>query len=84
MTDVSSQNAQLSELKTQINNLTKLQYTMNEHMTTLSKNYHSVVQDLLNFQKTMNAQDQLMQSLVQYLIHLDTGLYSTATRYIIY
>jgi len=47
---------------------------MNEHLHSLSKNYHSVVQDLLNFQKNMVAQDQLMQNLVQYLVNLEAGM----------
>ncbi|RIA95968.1 HSF-type DNA-binding-domain-containing protein [Glomus cerebriforme] len=61
----------LTELQSQVNNLTKLQTNMNEHLHALSKNYHSVVQDLLNFQKNMVAQDQLMQNLVQYLVNLE-------------
>jgi len=63
--------AHLTELQSQVNNLTKLQTTMNEHLHGLSKNYHTVVQDLLNFQKNMVAQDQLMQNLVQYLVNLE-------------
>ena len=43
--------AHLTELQSQVNNLTKLQTTMNEHLHALSKNYHTVVQDLLNFKK---------------------------------
>ncbi|CAI2179606.1 17003_t:CDS:2 [Funneliformis geosporum] len=61
----------LTELQSQVNNLTKLQTNMNDHLHSLSKNYHSVVQDLLNFQKNMVAQDQLMQNLVQYLVNLE-------------
>jgi len=64
----------LTELQSQVNNLTKLQTNMNEHLHALSKNYHSVVQDLLNFQKNMVAQDQLMQNLVQYLVNLEAGV----------
>ncbi|GBB89223.1 hypothetical protein RclHR1_01590028 [Rhizophagus clarus] len=66
----------LTELQSQVNNLTKLQTNMNEHLHALSKSYHSVVQDLLNFQKNMVAQDQLMQNLVQYLVNLEAGNYN--------
>ncbi|KAG9286024.1 hypothetical protein G9A89_022700 [Geosiphon pyriformis] len=61
-------NIHLNELQAQVSNLTKLQTNMNNHLHSLSKNYHTVVQDLLNFQKNMVAQDQLMQNLVQYLV----------------
>ncbi|CAG8485191.1 6377_t:CDS:2 [Ambispora leptoticha] len=63
-----STNPHLNELQSQVNTLTKLQTNMNNHLHALSKNYHNVVQDLLNFQKNMAAQDQLMQNLVQYLV----------------
>jgi osomolarity two-component system response regulator SKN7 len=65
----------LTELQSQVNNLTKLQTNMNEHLHALSKNYHTVVQDLLNFQRNMVAQDQLMQNLVQSLVNLEAGRY---------
>ncbi|PKY53864.1 hypothetical protein RhiirA4_47244 [Rhizophagus irregularis] len=61
----------ITELQSQVNNLTKLQTNMNDHLHALSKNYHSVIQDLINFQKNMIAQDQLMQNLVQYLVNLE-------------
>ncbi|CAG8444889.1 5584_t:CDS:10 [Ambispora gerdemannii] len=61
-------NPHLNELQSQVSTLTKLQSNMNNHLHALSKNYHTVVQDLLNFQKNMVAQDQLMQNLVQYLV----------------
>lgn len=63
----------ITELQSQVNNLTKLQSNMNDHLHALSKNYHSVIQDLINFQKNMIAQDQLMQNLVQYLVNLEAG-----------
>ncbi|CAG8458712.1 6446_t:CDS:2 [Acaulospora colombiana] len=56
-------NVHITELQSQINNLTKLQTSMNDHLHSLSQNYYSVIQDLLNFQKNMVAQDQLMQNL---------------------
>ncbi|CAH1763298.1 864_t:CDS:10, partial [Entrophospora sp. SA101] len=71
MTNIPSQNIQLSEFQSQINNLNKLQYTMNDHLITLSKNYHSVAQDLLNLEKGMIARDQLIQNLAQRLASLD-------------
>nr|CAG8465382.1 7704_t:CDS:2 [Entrophospora candida] len=44
---------------------------MNDHLITLSKNYHSVAQDLLNLEKGMIARDQLIQNLAQRLASLD-------------
>ncbi|CAG8473384.1 6960_t:CDS:10 [Acaulospora morrowiae] len=61
----------ITELQSQINHLTRLQANMDNHLHSLSDNYNSIVQELSSFQKSMAAQDQLMQNLVQYLVSLE-------------
>lgn len=42
-------------------------------MTALTQDYQTVVGELMNFQRNLVAQDQLMQNLIQYLVNLEAG-----------
>lgn len=53
---------------------------MQQHMTNLSADYQAVIGEMMNFQRNMVAQDQLMQNIIQYLVNLEAGespLYTT-------
>ena len=60
-----------SSLKDQVASLTMIQDQMTSHIGTLTKQYQNVIGEMLTFQKNMVQQDQLMQNLVQYLVHLE-------------
>ncbi|OLL22498.1 Transcription factor prr1 [Neolecta irregularis DAH-3] len=62
---------QINILQQQVDTLTKLQSHMNAHLQGLSKNYQSVISEMLTFQRNMVAQDQVMQNLIQYLVNLE-------------
>jgi len=62
---------QINSLQQQVDTLTKLQSHMNTHLQGLSKNYQSVISEMLTFQRNMLAQDQVMQNLIQYLVNLE-------------
>ncbi|KDE02703.1 hypothetical protein MVLG_06765 [Microbotryum lychnidis-dioicae p1A1 Lamole] len=44
---------------------------MQQHINNLSQDYQAVIGEMMNFQRNMVAQDQLMQNLIQYLINLE-------------
>lgn len=46
---------------------------MQQHMSNLSADYQAVIGEMINFQRNMVAQDQLMQNLIQYLVSLEAG-----------
>lgn len=46
---------------------------MSQHMHSLSQEYQTVMGEMMNFQRNMVAQDQLMQNLIQYLVNLEAG-----------
>ncbi|GAA6012394.1 hypothetical protein JCM10207_007072 [Rhodosporidiobolus poonsookiae] len=58
-------------LAAQIDNLSRTQVAMQQHMTNLSQDYQAVIGEMMNFQRNMVAQDQLMQNLIQYLVNLE-------------
>lgn len=70
---MSGSSSQVANLQNKVESLTKLQGNMHDHLTSLSKNYQSVISEMLNFQRNMVAQDQLMQNLIQYLVNLEAG-----------
>ncbi|GAA5926818.1 hypothetical protein JCM10213_002458 [Rhodosporidiobolus nylandii] len=63
--------ADFQALLAQIDNLSRTQGAMQQHMTNLSQDYQAVIGEMMNFQRNMVAQDQLMQSLIQYLVNLE-------------
>ncbi|BGP38228.1 kinase-regulated stress-responsive transcription factor skn7 [Rhodotorula kratochvilovae] len=58
-------------LQAQLNELARTQVAMQQHMTNLSQDYQAVIGEMMNFQRNMVAQDQLMQNLIQYLVSLE-------------
>ncbi len=60
-----------SSLKEQVASLTMIQDQMTHHIGTLTKQYQNVIGEMLTFQRNMVQQDQLMQNLIQYLVHLE-------------
>ena len=60
-------------LQGQLNELARTQVAMQQHMTNLSQDYQAVIGEMMNFQRNMVAQDQLMQNLIQYLVSLEAG-----------
>ncbi|KAJ3035813.1 kinase-regulated stress-responsive transcription factor skn7 [Rhizophlyctis rosea] len=57
-----------TDLQSQVDSLTKLQADMATYLQSLSRNYHLVVEEVLNFRKNMAAQDQVIRNLVDYLV----------------
>lgn len=56
-----------------MDNLNRTQQSMSQHLQALGRDYQSVVGEMMNFQRNMVAQDQLMQNLIQYLVNLEAG-----------
>lgn len=65
--------ADLSGLQAQLDQLHRGQQGMQQHMNSLSQDYQAVIGEMMNFQRNMVAQDQLMQNLIQYLVNLEAG-----------
>ncbi|ORY43593.1 HSF-type DNA-binding-domain-containing protein [Leucosporidium creatinivorum] len=61
----------LSGLQAQLDQLHRSQQGMQQHMNSLSQDYQAVIGEMMNFQRNMVAQDQLMQNLIQYLVNLE-------------
>ncbi|KWU41740.1 hypothetical protein RHOSPDRAFT_7347, partial [Rhodotorula sp. JG-1b] len=57
----------------QLDNLARTQAAMQQHMSNLSADYQAVIGEMINFQRNMVAQDQLMQNMIQYLVSLEAG-----------
>ncbi|GAA5903994.1 uncharacterized protein JCM6883_002049 [Sporobolomyces salmoneus] len=55
----------------QLDNMNRVQQAMQQHMTNLSADYQAVIGEMMNFQRNMVAQDQLMQNIIQYLVNLE-------------
>lgn len=60
-------------LQNQVDTLSRSHKSMGDHMTALTQDYQTVVGELMNFQRNLVAQDQLMQNLIQYLVNLEAG-----------
>lgn len=60
-------------LQNQVEHISRSQTAMSQHMHTLSQEYQTVMGEMMNFQRNMVAQDQLMQNLIQYLVNLEAG-----------
>ncbi|SPC64165.1 related to SKN7 - transcription factor [Ustilago sp. UG-2017b] len=60
-----------ADLRAQVANLTAVQDHMQNHILALTKQYQSVIGEMLTFQRNMVQQDQLMQNLIQYLMSLE-------------
>ncbi|KAJ3279321.1 kinase-regulated stress-responsive transcription factor skn7, partial [Borealophlyctis nickersoniae] len=62
-----------NDLQSQVDSLMKLQSDMATYLQSLSRNYHMVVEEVLNFRRNMAAQDQAMRNLVDYLVGKESG-----------
>ncbi|GAA5837063.1 hypothetical protein JCM11251_004490 [Rhodosporidiobolus azoricus] len=69
-----------ASLQGQLDNLSRTQVAMQQHMTNLSQDYQAVIGEMMNFQRNMVAQDQLMQNLIQYLVNLEADQKGTAAQ----
>ncbi|GAA5860701.1 hypothetical protein JCM8547_005507 [Rhodosporidiobolus lusitaniae] len=67
-------------LQAQLDNLSRTQVAMQQHMSNLSQDYQAVIGEMMNFQRNMVAQDQLMQNLIQYLVNLEADQKGTAAQ----
>ncbi|GAA5947364.1 hypothetical protein JCM3765_001641 [Sporobolomyces pararoseus] len=57
--------------QSQLDGLVRSQQAMQQHMSNLSADYQAVIGEMMNFQRNMVAQDQLMQNIIQYLVNLE-------------
>ena len=62
-----------AQLQSQVERLTRAQEEMTHHITSLEKNYQNVLIEMVQFQKGMAAQDQLLQHLIQYFLNWEGG-----------
>lgn len=60
-------------MQQQIESLHRTQQGLAQHMSNISQDYQIVMGEMMNFQRNMVAQDQLMQNLIQYLVNLEAG-----------
>ncbi|KAK9766149.1 kinase-regulated stress-responsive transcription factor skn7 [Basidiobolus ranarum] len=61
------------DLQGQVHSVSKLQSDMGNYLQSLSKNYQVMVEEILSFRKNMVAQDQMLQSIVQYILNQDSN-----------
>ena len=52
---------------------------LSQHMDHLRQDYAAVTGEMMNFQRNLVAQDQLMQNLIQYLVNLEADQKKTST-----
>lgn len=64
----SSHQAQITSLQNEIVRLEGVQDDMAIHIRHLEKNYQNVLNEMVDFQRTMARQDQLMQGLIEYFL----------------
>ncbi|CAG8670474.1 13545_t:CDS:2, partial [Ambispora leptoticha] len=55
------------DIYSEVDSLVELQTEMSNCLESLNKNYHTVMDEILVFRRTLAAQDDLMQNLVQFL-----------------
>lgn len=75
-----STQAQIASLQNEIARLESVQDDMALHIRHMEKNYQNVLNEMVDFQRTMARQDQLMQGLIEYFLSPagnDGGLSST-------
>lgn len=66
-------NFDANAVQAQLDNMHQTMHSMSQHVQTLGQDYQAVIGEMLTFQKNLIAQDQLMQSLIQYLVNLEAG-----------
>jgi osomolarity two-component system, response regulator SKN7 len=60
-------------LQAQVDRLTQSQEEMTSNFRNLEQNYQDVLSEMINFQRTMAQQDQLMQNLISYFLQVENG-----------
>jgi osomolarity two-component system response regulator SKN7 len=65
--------SQLEALQHQVDRLTQSQEEMTAHVRNLERNYQDVLVEMVNFQRNMAQQDNLMQNLIQYFLQVENG-----------
>ena len=60
--------ATIEALQATIENMARTQEEMALHIRHLETNYRNVLNEMVDFQRTMARQDQLMQGLIEYLL----------------
>ncbi|KAH8093933.1 HSF-type DNA-binding-domain-containing protein, partial [Cristinia sonorae] len=63
-----SHQPQINTLQNEITRLESVQDDMAMHIRHLEKNYQNVLNEMVDFQRTMARQDQLMQGLIEYFL----------------
>lgn len=66
-------NAIIQSLQAQVDRLTQAHDDMASHIRHLESNYQSVLGEMVNFQRNMAQQDNLMQSLIHYFLQLENA-----------
>lgn len=61
--------SQINDLQNQVESLTRYQETLSKHLQTLSEQYQTVVSKMLNFQQTLDTQDNVMQNIIHYIVN---------------
>lgn len=60
-------------LQHQVDRLTQSQDDMSAHLRNLERSYQDVLVEMVNFQRNMAQQDNLMQNLIQYFLNSENG-----------
>jgi osomolarity two-component system response regulator SKN7 len=60
-------------LQHQVERLNQSQEEMSAHVRSLERNYQDVLVEMVNFQRNMAQQDNLMQNLIQYFLQAENG-----------
>jgi osomolarity two-component system response regulator SKN7 len=68
-----SSSSQVEALQSQVDRLTQSHDEMSSHLRNLERSYQDILVEMVNFQRNMAQQDNLMQNLIQYFLNSENG-----------
>jgi osomolarity two-component system, response regulator SKN7 len=68
-----SSSSTVEALQHQVDRLNQAHDDMSAHVRSLERSYQDVLVEMVNFQRNMAQQDNLMQNLIQYFLNSETG-----------
>ena len=57
----------------QVERMARQQEELTAHIQTLENDYERVASEMMNFQRNLSQQDEVMQNLIQYFVRLENG-----------
>lgn len=63
----------MSSMQSQIDQLSRSNDELTSQVATLERNYQNVLHEMVVYQRSMAAQDSLMQNIISYFVQLESG-----------